>query len=134
MMADEYEDEMEETEEEAYVDAAWPSILLDAFALVHGNRGRLYNHPWKDYGMVTQLFNTSVGDDLLTPAEGVYFMLCVKMARLANGLQQGFPAELLQDTLTDIAGYADALWGVLLNPEPLEEEELDEEEYEDDDY
>ncbi len=124
----------EETEEEAeFVDAAWPSILLDAFALVHGNRGRLYNHPWRDYGMVTQLFNTTVGDDLLTPAEGVLFMLCVKMARLANGIQQQFPPELLQDTLIDIAGYADALWGVLLNPEPeLEEEDLEEES--DDDY
>lgn len=134
-MANEHEWEETDIEEAEYVDAAWPSILLDAFALVHGNRGRLYNKPWHDYGMVTSQFNALMGEDVLSPAEGIMFMLCVKMARLSFGIQQDFPAELLQDTLTDIAGYADALWGVLLNPEVEEiEEEESEEEYDDDDY
>lgn len=135
-MANEFEWEEEtEVEESAYVDAAWPSILLDAFSLVHGNRGMLYDKPWHDYARVTKQFNAVMGEEILSPAEGIMFMLCVKMSRLAFGIEQGYPPELLQDHLTDLAGYADTLWGVLLNPEVEEtEEEESEEEYDDDDY
>lgn len=107
---------MEELEPEEEFDAHWPSILLDAFALVHGDRGRAYGPPWEDYSRVTYTFNSLWGADVLDVNAGIIFMICMKLGRIAHGLEQGFNAEQLKDSITDAAGYLDCLYGSLLNP------------------
>ena len=128
---------MEEMEPEEEFDAHWPSILLDSFALVHGDRGRAYGPPWEDYARVTNQFNALWGDDVLDVNAGILFMICMKLGRIAHGLEMGFDAEMLKDSITDAAGYLDCLFGSLLNPAPIvpsfdigddEEEWVDEEE------
>lgn len=110
---------MEEFEPEEPFDAHWPSILLDAFALVHGDRGRAYGPPWEDYARVTYTFNSLWGADVLDVNAGILFMVCMKLGRIAHGLEQGFDAEQLKDSITDAAGYLDCLYGSLLNPLPV---------------
>ena len=107
---------MEDIEPEEPFDAHWPSILLDAFALVHGDRGRAYGPPWDDYQRVTNLFNSLWGDDVLDVNAGILYMICMKLGRIAHGLENGFDAEQLKDSITDAAGYLDCLYGSLLNP------------------
>ena len=106
----------EEPEVDEYFDDAWPSILLDGFALVHGDRGRAYGPPWEDYQRVTNLFNSLWGDDVLDVNAGILYMICMKLGRIARGIEEGFTAEQLKDSITDAAGYLDCLYGSLLNP------------------
>lgn len=125
---------MEDLEPDEEFDAAWPSILLDAFALVHGDRGRAYGPPWEDYARVTHLFNSLWGDNVLDANAGILFMVCMKLGRISHGLEQGFDAEQLKDSITDAAGYLDCLYGSLLNPQPFihlfESDDEDEDEFE----
>jgi hypothetical protein len=113
--------------------AQWDSITADAHALVYGDRGALYDHPAVDYQRTVDLFNSIVEGADLTAAEGVVFMLCVKLSRLGNGIEQGFPPEMLRDTIVDLAGYAECLYGVLTFVPPALEDELDDEPDDDDD-
>jgi hypothetical protein len=113
--------------------AQWDSITADAHALVYGDRGALYDHPAVDYQRTVDLFNSIVEGADLTAAEGVVFMLCVKLSRLGNGIEQGFPPEMLRDTIVDLAGYAECLYGVLTFVPPALDDELDDEPDDDDD-
>lgn len=108
------------------VEAGWPSILLDAFTLVHGDRGESYGPPWEDYFRTAEIFGATTGVDLSVP-QALLFMHSVKMSRIAHGLEEGFPPEMLRDSITDAAGYLDCLWGALNMLEATE----DEDEYED---
>jgi hypothetical protein len=62
----------------------------------------------------------------------------MKLGRIARGIEEGFNAEQLKDSITDAAGYLDCLYGSLLNPDPtaisfgvkVDEEEWVEEEEE----
>lgn len=103
----------------------WETTLLDAFALVHGDRGDTYGPPWEDYDRVTDVFNALTGHDL-SRDDGLLFMVCMKLSRVAHGLEEGFPAELLRDSVTDASGYLDCLWGSLTAPEPDDTDDLDE--------
>ena len=40
-------------------------------------------------------------------------MIACKLARLRFGLEQGFPPEVLRDSIVDAAGYLDCLYGIL---------------------
>lgn len=128
---------MDELEPDENFDAEWPSILLDAFALVHGDRGRTYGPPWEDYARVTNQFNALWGENVVDANAGILYMICMKLGRIAHGLEQGFNAEQLKDSITDAAGYLDCLYGSLLNPPPYvvlfdDDDEHDEEyDYED---
>lgn len=115
--------------------AQWDSITADAHALVYGDRGALYDHPAVDYQRTVDLFNTMVEGADLTAAEGVVFMLCVKLSRLGNGIEQGFPPEMLRDTIVDLAGYAECLYGVMtfVPPEPELDDEIEPDDEPDDD-
>lgn len=110
--------------------AKWDSVTADAHRLVYGDRGALYDHPAIDYTRTVELFNVCVGSSL-TAADGVLFMLCVKLSRLAGGLEADFPAEMLRDSVVDLAGYAECLYGVLTYQPPEEDEETEDEEEED---
>jgi hypothetical protein len=78
---------------------------------VHGNRGALYNHPSVDYGRTAEIFEAITGVSLSVP-EAVAFMLAVKLSRIGNALDQQFTADMVRDSLVDLAGYADCLFAV----------------------
>lgn len=101
----------------------WDSITADAHKLVYGDRQYAYSHPADDYARTVDIFRAITGIDL-TPQEGSLFMAAVKLSRIAHGLEQSHPAELVRDSIVDLAGYAEVLWGIMIH-EP-EAEELDE--------
>jgi hypothetical protein len=53
-------------------------------------------------------------------------MKSVKLARIAYGLEQQHPPELMRDSIVDLAGYAEVLWGIMIY-EP--EDETDDDDY-----
>ena len=90
----------------------WDSITAEANALVHGGqRAQLYNHPSVDYGRVAEIFEAITGVALSVP-EALCFMLSVKLSRVGNALDQQFTADMVRDSLVDLAGYADCLYAV----------------------
>lgn len=93
----------------------WPSILLDAFTLVHGDRGDAYGPPWEDYERTAEIFASFTGVELSVP-EAILYMVAVKISRIAHALEQDFEPEQVRDSITDAAGYLDCLWGALNNP------------------
>jgi hypothetical protein len=78
-------------------------ILKEADSIVHGPRNKDYGHPIDDYSRVVAIFTLISGIEL-SPEEGALFMVAVKLARLANNLEQGI---IHRDSLVDCAGY---LW------------------------
>lgn len=89
----------------------WDSVTAEADRLVHGNRGALYNHPSIDYGRTAEIFEAITGISLSVP-EAVCFMLAVKLSRIGNALDQEFTADMVRDSVVDLAGYADCLYAV----------------------
>lgn len=102
------------------------SILLDAFALVGGDRSDVYGPPEEDYARVAELVSVGLENDV-TAADAVYQMLCVKLARIGYGITNGFPSEAMRDSVVDLAGYAECLWRVLVTNEcpPTDEDDED---------
>lgn len=90
------------------------SPLLEAHRLVSGDRGDSYGSPWEDYARTVAIFNGITGRDLTT-AEGILFMVAVKLSRVAHGLDVGLPPERLRDSITDGAGYLDCLWQTIVH-------------------
>ncbi|HEU4589018.1 MAG TPA: DUF6378 domain-containing protein [Gemmatimonadales bacterium] len=76
------------------------TILDEAKRLAYGDRHADYGHPLDDYTRVVGAFHALTGIRL-TPEQGVTFMLCVKLARLAHAHKR--------DSVVDLAGYADCL-------------------------
>ena len=105
----------------------WESVTSDAHRLVYGDRGQLYSHPAEDYGRTVAIFEAITGIELTVP-EAILFMKCVKLSRLAHGLDQGFHPSLLRDSIVDDAGYSECLCGVLVYEPVLEESEVSEDE------
>lgn len=89
----------------------WDSVTAEADRLVHGQRGALYNHPSVDYGRTAEIFEAITGITLSVP-EAVCFMLAVKLSRIGNALDQEFTADMVRDSVVDLAGYADCLYAV----------------------
>lgn len=75
-------------------------ILTEAHALVNRDRGNAYGHPADDYGRTVAAFNALTGHELST-ADGVLFMVCVKLSREQE--RHG------TDNLRDLAGYSACL-------------------------
>lgn len=90
----------------------WGGISLEAFSLVHGDRGACYDHPMIDYSRTCDLFRAMTGHEL-EPAEGVLFMMAVKLSRVAAALESDLPAEMWRDSRVDLAGYAECLDGIV---------------------
>ena len=91
----------------------WASITADAHQLVYGDRQYVYSHPAIDYGRTVDIFRAITGIEM-TPEEGALFMAAVKLSRIAYGLEQMHPAELVRDSIVDLAGYAEVLWGIMI--------------------
>ena len=77
------------------------SPLLKAHELVHGDRGRDYDHPYKDYQRTADIFRAMTGVEL-TVTQAVQFMIAVKLSRF-----QASPN--VADHLIDLAGYTECL-------------------------
>ena len=107
--------------------AQWDSITADAHALVYGDRGALYDHPAIDYSRTAELFNAMVDGADITTAEAVVFMLCCKLSRISHGISNDFPPEMLRDSIVDLAGYAECLYGVMTYVPPEIEDDTDDE-------
>jgi hypothetical protein len=75
--------------------------LLEAYALVTGDRQEAYSHPSEDYAKVCAIFEAISGVSL-TPEQALMFMIAVKFARLRTNLDKGI---LHRDSLVDAAGY-----------------------------
>lgn len=89
----------------------WASTSEEAARLVFGDRGAVYDHPAIDYGRTAAIFAAITGIELSVP-EAVTFMLAVKLSRIGAALDHGFPASVVRDSIVDLAGYADCLYGV----------------------
>ena len=89
----------------------WESTSAEAHRLVFGPRNATYDHPSIDYGRTAELFAALTGVELST-REAVCFMLCVKLSRISAAMQHEFPADMVRDSIVDLAGYADCLYGV----------------------
>ena len=87
------------------------SICKEAQALVFGDRGELYDHPYIDYSRTVKIFKELSGIEL-SASEGVLFMIAVKLSRLGNAKLKKKKPKKFRDTLTDLAGYADCYWAV----------------------
>lgn len=91
----------------------WDSITADAHRLVYGDRQHAYAHPAIDWTRTVDIFRAITGIEL-TVEEGALFMAAVKLSRIAYGLEQTHPAELVRDSIVDLAGYAEVLWGIMI--------------------
>ena len=76
------------------------SVLTEAHGLVHGDRNEAYDHPYSDYARTVAIFEAWTGIKL-TPAEGVQFMVCVKLSRMAH--------KRKRDNYVDAGGYLECL-------------------------
>jgi hypothetical protein len=101
----------------------WDSITADAHKLVYGDRQFAYAHPVEDWTRTVDIFRAITNIEM-TPEEGALFMAAVKLSRIAYGLEQMHPAELVRDSVVDLAGYAEVLWGIMIY-EPEDDTEPD---------
>lgn len=99
-----------------------PSILLDAYALVHGDRNGTYGPPAQDYARTAAIFEAITGIEL-SVQEALLYMVAVKLSRIGFGLEQGFEPSMLRDSITDAAGYLDCLWWSLHDDDEDEDDE-----------
>lgn len=74
------------------------TILEEAQSLVYGARHASYGHPKDDYERTVGAFNALTGHSL-SVADGITFMLCVKLSRMQHSPEN-------RDHYVDLAGYA----------------------------
>lgn len=82
------------------------SVLVEAWKLVHGNRGESYGHPSEDFEKTARMWSGILMDELklgvMIPNWKVaLMMICVKLSRECNAHKR--------DNATDIAGYTETL-------------------------
>lgn len=80
---------------------AGAEILLEAHKLITGARQDAYSHPAEDYGRTVAIFNAATGHKLST-LDGIMFMVCVKLSRMAHERSTGVHHK---DNIVDAAGY-----------------------------
>lgn len=83
-----------------------PSILLEAEALVNGDRAKQYGPIREDYARVVAIFRELTGL-ALTAEQGVAFMVAVKLSRIGQEMQGRAPHK--RDNFVDLGGYASKL-------------------------
>jgi len=80
-------------------------IIREAYELVTGLRQDDYSHPLDDYSRTAEIFYSITGIQL-SAEEAILFMVCVKLSRLANELDQGLDVP---DNTRDAIGYLGCL-------------------------
>jgi hypothetical protein len=78
-----------------------PSILLEAEALVNGERQSAYGPVKVDFGRTAGIFNAIVEHEAMDAVSGVLFMIAVKLSREMH--------KHKRDNLVDLCGYAELL-------------------------
>jgi hypothetical protein len=86
--------------------SAGAEIIREAFELVTGDRQKAYNHPLEDYQRTVNIFNALYGADVMTAEDGVLFMICMKLSRLMNELDNNLEVP---DNTRDAIGYLGCL-------------------------
>ena len=98
-------DEDDTPAEDLVMDAVNPPLpegpLSKAIGLVHGPRGRDYDHPYVDYLRTADIFRAMTGVEL-SVTQAVLFMVAVKMSRFRA-------SPNVEDHLVDAAGYIECL-------------------------
>ena len=84
------------------------SILDEAARLVTGDRQDAYGPPEVDYDRVARITSAALSVEW-TACDALVQMLAVKLARIGHGVSADFTADVLRDSLVDLAGYADCL-------------------------
>ena len=102
------------------------SILLNAFALTHGDRNNQYGPFVEDYRRVANVWNALCDDEptVMCPEYALLFMTVMKLCRVAYGLHSGLAFEspaIVEDSITDCSGYLDGLWKSLNTPDLVDE-------------
>ena len=87
-------------------------ILDEAISLVTGDRQDTYGPPAYDYLRVAAITAASL-DTEWTACDALVQMLAVKLARIGHGVSADFSADMLRDSLVDLAGYAHCLHDAL---------------------
>ena len=85
---------------------AGAEILIRAHELITKDRQKDYSHPLDDYSRTVAIFNALKGGQVLTTEDGVLFMVCVKLSRLMNEMNEGLDVP---DNIVDLAGYIGCL-------------------------
>lgn len=99
----------------ASCDSPHPSILSEAESLVYGDRGRDYGPPDQDYGRAVAIYHAITGRHTIeTAADGITFMVAVKLSRMAVSPHK-------RDHYVDLCGYADCLYRVVNEKNETEE-------------
>jgi len=80
-------------------------IIYEAYDLITGARQNDYSHPLDDYSRTAEIFYAVTGIQL-TAEEAILFMICVKLSRLANELDEGLDVP---DNTRDAIGYLGCL-------------------------
>ncbi len=115
------------------------SILLNAFALTHGDRNNQYGPFVEDYQRVANVWNALCDGEptVMCPEYALLFMTTMKLCRVAYGLHSGMAFEnpaAVEDSITDATGYLDGLWKSLNTPDPVHEpDDIDDWDDDDDD-
>lgn len=78
-----------------------PSVLMQAEALVNGDRNEAYGDPYDNHQHIADIFNAWTGMDLLA-SDIARVQLATKMAREQN-------PNVRSDTYVDISGYSHVL-------------------------
>lgn len=81
-------------------------ILLRAHELITRDRQNAYSHPLEDYSRTVSIYNALKGEDVMTAEDGILFMVCVKLSRLMNELDNHLD---IPDNIIDLAGYVGCL-------------------------
>lgn len=76
------------------------SVLTEAEALVHGDRGEAYGHPFEDFSKTAKIWETILGCEV-TAEQVALCMIGVKISRQLH--------KPKRDNAVDIAGYAETL-------------------------
>jgi hypothetical protein len=82
------------------------SILSEAERLIHGDRNADYGPFDEDYGRAVAIYRAWRGDRMETAADGIAFMVCVKLSRMAVSPKK-------RDHYVDAAGYLAGLAEVI---------------------
>lgn len=114
------------------------SILLNAFALTHGDRNNQYGPFVEDYRRVANVWNALHDGEptVMCPEYALLFMAVMKLCRVAYGLNSGLAFEspvMVEDSITDCSGYLDGLWKSLNTPDLVDEIDDETDDWDDDD-